>query len=109
MVKLNLKWLFGIEKKEEVKLDEAIKTKKPLPNKKIKISMVPKVNNPSYSFKPRPGITEFEQPEYDLGIVGRVEDTDSYVRRAFSYKKGLMFKEGWEFTGKNPKTIRYYR
>jgi hypothetical protein len=50
---------------------------------------------------------EFIEPEYDLDIIGRVEDTDSYVMQAHLKKSGLMFKEGYEFVGANPKTVNY--
>ena len=51
----------------------------------------------------------FAPPEYNLQEIGRVEDVDSYVRQAFRRKVGLMFKAGYEFTGKNPKTIQYVK
>ena len=50
---------------------------------------------------------QFSEPEYDLGIIGRIEDTDSYVMQAHMKKTGLMFKEGYEFVGSNPKTVDY--
>lgn len=53
--------------------------------------------------------TSFQQPEYDLADVGRIEDVDSYVRQAFDKKVALMFKEGWDIVGNNPKTIRYIK
>lgn len=45
--------------------------------------------------------------EYDLVEVARAEDTDSYVRRAFRYKYGHMFKEGYSISGSNPDYIQY--
>ena len=76
---------------------------------KVKIVKIPRVRNPALVFKSRPGTDDFEQPEYELAECGRVADVDSYCRRAFRYKEGLMFKEGWEFVGRNPRTINYIR
>lgn len=76
---------------------------------KVKIVKIPRVRNPALVFKSRPGTDNFEQPEYELAECGRVADVDSYCRRAFRYKEGLMFKEGWEFVGRNPQTINYIR
>lgn len=47
--------------------------------------------------------------DYDLAIINRIEDTDSYVSQAFLKKIGLMFKEGYEFVGPDPKTIQYIK
>lgn len=68
-----------------------------------------RVSSPVLSFKMRTGVTEFEQPEYDMAESGRIEDVEAYVARAFSLKDGLMFKEGYAFTGKNPTTIEYVK
>jgi len=51
----------------------------------------------------------FIEAEYDLYQIGRVEDTDSYVHQAFLKKVGLLFKEGYELVGGNPKTIQYVK
>ena len=51
----------------------------------------------------------FAPPEYNLQEIGRVEDVDSYVRQAFRRKVGLMFKAGFELTGKNNQTISYIK
>ncbi len=51
----------------------------------------------------------FQPAEYDLAEIGRVEDTDSYVRQAFNKKVGLMFKEGWDLGGPNLRTIKYIK
>jgi len=77
--------------------------------KKIQIDKIKVLKNPVLSFKGRLGTTVFEQPEYDLAEIGRIEDVESYVRRAFRYKDGLMFKEGWQLTGKNNQTIKYIK
>ncbi len=55
------------------------------------------------------GRGQFIDAEYNLSEIGRIEDTDSYVRQAFNKKVALMFKEGWDLVGSNPKTIRYIR
>jgi hypothetical protein len=55
------------------------------------------------------GRGQFVPPEYDLAQIGRVEDTDSYVHQAFLKKIGLLFKEGYDFVGGNPKTIQYVK
>jgi hypothetical protein len=74
------------------------------------ITKIPRLKNPVLAFKPRAGVTgDFEQPEYDLAEIGRIADTEAYVRRAFRLKTGLMFKEGYEFTGRNLKTIQYVK
>jgi hypothetical protein len=77
--------------------------------KRIKVAKIPRAFTPVLSFKVRNGIYDFEQPEYDLAEIGRIADVESYVQRAFIQKEGLMFKEGWEFIGKNPKTIKYIK
>jgi len=55
------------------------------------------------------GRSQFLGSEYDLVEIGRIEDTDAYVRQAFDKKVALMFKEGWDLVGKNPKTINYIK
>lgn len=47
--------------------------------------------------------------EYDLALINRIEDTDSYVSQAFIKKIGLMFKEGYDFVGPDPKTVQYVK
>ena len=51
----------------------------------------------------------FKAGEYDLSEIGKVEDTDSYVRQAFKKKLGLMYKEGTCYSGSNKNTIRYIK
>jgi hypothetical protein len=79
------------------------------PKKTILIAKIPRVKNPVLSFKLRPGADEFEQPEYDMAEIGRIEDVEAYVQRAFTQKEGLMFKEDWEAVGKNLQTIKYIK
>jgi hypothetical protein len=52
---------------------------------------------------------QFKDCDYDLALINRIEDTDSYVHQAFVKKVGLMFKEGYEFVGPDPKTIQYIK
>jgi len=47
--------------------------------------------------------------EYDLGEIGRAEDVESYIAQANRKKTGLMFKEGWEFVGSNPKSLKFIK
>lgn len=75
------------------------------------ISQTPQVFNPvvGYNTARSTGRGQFVCPEYDLAEIGRVEDTESYVRQAFDKKVGLMFKEGWDLIGRNPKTVKYIK
>lgn len=52
---------------------------------------------------------QFNSSEHDLALINRIEDTDSYAAQAFIKKVGLMFKEGYEFVGADPKTIQYIK
>lgn len=47
--------------------------------------------------------------EYDLTEIGKIEDTDSFVRQSFKKKEGLMFKEGVGYKGANKDTVRYVK
>lgn len=47
--------------------------------------------------------------EYDLALINRISDTDSFVHQAFVKKTGLMFKEGYEIVGPDPQTIQYIK
>lgn len=55
------------------------------------------------------GRGEFAESDWDLSIIGKAEDVDSFVMQAFMKKIGLMFKEGYEFVGQNPKTVNYIK
>lgn len=76
-----------------------------------KPTMIPPVRNPvlRYNSDRYRGRGQFHQAEYDLAEAGRIEDTDSYVRQAFDKKVALMFKEGWDIVGKNPRTVKYIK
>lgn len=52
---------------------------------------------------------QFNESDYDLALINRIEDTDSYVHQAFVKKTGLMFKEGYDLVGGDPKTIQYIK
>lgn len=107
--------IFGLEiKRSKKKLSNDLRPvsnqdRKIPADKKPRILKLKRINSPVLSFKPRSGTNQFEQPEYDLVETGRVADTESLVERAFEKKEGLMFKEGWEFVGKNPKTVQYIK
>jgi len=109
--------IFGIEfksKKEALEIVEVIEDKVPevkaiIPASK-KPAIVPPVRDPALSYYSNTGISRrsnFQLPEYDLAEIGRVEDVESFTRQAFDKKVALMFKEGWDFVGKNPKTLKY--
>lgn len=77
----------------------------------LRPALIPAVKNPvlRYMSDRFIGRGEFQLAEYDLAEIGRCEDTDSYVRQAFNKKTALMFKEGYDIVGKNPRTIKYIR
>lgn len=76
-----------------------------------KPATIPAVNNPvmNYHSQKASGRAEFKASEYNLADIGRIEDTDSFVRQAFAKKVALMFKEGWDLVGPNPKTVQYIK
>src|SRR5438093_1461171 len=53
------------------------------------------------------GGTGFEDSPVDLAEIGRAYFTDSYIRRAVDKHIALMFKNGWELTGKNDQAVQY--
>ncbi len=63
----------------------------------------------TYSINRNTGRGAFVPSEYDIAQIGRVEDTDAYVRQAFKKKIGLMFKEGWDLVGPNKQRIKYMK
>ncbi|MES9681835.1 hypothetical protein ABWK22_02720 [Gottfriedia acidiceleris] len=50
---------------------------------------------------------DFENSPVDLAEIGRAYYTDSYIRRAVDKHSQLMFKNGWEITGKNDQAVEY--
>ena len=69
--------------------------------------VLPQALNYSQNFQFGRG--SFQSGEYDLSEIGKVEDTDSYVRKAFQKKLSLMFKEGYSYRGANANTIKYIK
>jgi hypothetical protein len=53
------------------------------------------------------GAGGFEDSPIDLEEVQAAYHTDSYIRRAIDKHVGLMFKNGWDFNGKNDKATEY--
>lgn len=50
---------------------------------------------------------DFEDSPVDLGEIQRAYHSDSYIRRAIDKYAGLMFKQGWDFNGKNEAATEY--
>jgi hypothetical protein len=50
---------------------------------------------------------DFENSPVDLAEIGRAYYTDSYIRRAVDKHSALMFKNGWEISGKNDQAVEY--
>ena len=108
--------LFGFnigKTKEEPKIivqDEIPEIKAAVPDTK-KPTQVPRVLDPTLNYQSSRfvGRGSFQSSEYDLSEIGKIEDTDSYVRQAFNKKVALMLKEGWDLTGPNLKTIKYIK
>jgi hypothetical protein len=90
--------------------DQIPEVQAPIPDTKKPALMRP-VKNPVLVYRTTRfvGRGAFTPSEYDLGEIGRIEDTDSYVRQAFDKKVALMFKEGWDFVGPNTRTIQYLK
>lgn len=111
--------IFGFEigkKKEPEQLelpmvqDEIPEVKTVIPKTK-KPAVMPRVQDPAlrYHATRARGRGHFQPSEYNLAEVGRIEDTDSYVRQSFNKKTALMFKEGWDIVGADPRTIKYVK
>lgn len=49
----------------------------------------------------------FEDPTVDLDEISRAYHTDSYIKRAVDKYADLMFKNGWDFNGKNDQATEY--
>ena len=107
--------IFGIQIGQPIQKPVTIEDQVPeikvqIPTTK-KPTKIPAIQDPTlrYNAIKARGRGMFHSPEYDLSEIGRIEDTDGYVRQAFSKKTGLMFKEGWGITGPDPKIIRYVK
>ena len=94
----------------EIVKDQTPEIKVSLPDTK-KPALIPPMSDPTlnYSNQRYLGRGSFQPSEYDMAEIGKIEDTDSYVRQAFTKKTALMFKEGWDFVGPNPRTIKYIK
>ena len=71
-----------------------------------------KVRNPTYkhtSISPLASTTRFLYPEYNFSEIITITETESLIARAFQRKESLALKEGWDFVGKNPKTVQYIK
>lgn len=76
--------------------------------------VLPPVKDPTFNYNStfdikRRSRSSFSPSEYNLAEVGRISDVDSYCARSFEKKLALMFKEHWNFVGKNPRTLEYIR
>lgn len=99
---LNITW--GSEAKDQV----VVKTVSPSTTAVSKMPQI-KIGALSYAQQFAHGRGNFISSEYDLAEIGKIEDTDSFVRQAFKKKEGLMFKEGVTAKGANKDTLRYYK
>lgn len=52
---------------------------------------------------------DFEEPEYDLSQIQLGYDTDSYIRQGVDKYIDQIFKEGFDFYGKNEATVDYIK
>ena len=57
--------------------------------------------------KSRVPTLRWESPEWDLAESGRIFDVEGIVRRAFSVKRNLFLKEGYEFISANTERSTY--
>jgi hypothetical protein len=90
--------------------DEVPDIKAVIPDTK-KPALLPRIKDPTLDYNDTRylGRGAFQSAEYDLAEIGKIEDTDSYVRQAFDKKVALMLKEGYDFTGPNLRTIKYIK
>jgi hypothetical protein len=51
----------------------------------------------------------FTPPEWDFEDVSNVAQSESQAKRAIEKYVEQIWKQGWEFKGKNPKTVKYIR
>jgi hypothetical protein len=49
----------------------------------------------------------YDSSDFDLNTIQTAYDTDSYVRAAVDKYVDLIFKEGWQFKGKNQQSLTY--
>lgn len=106
--------IFGLEIiRPKIKFikDKVPEFKTHVPESTKKPTIIPLIRDPTLGYASRRsmGRGAFASAEYDISEVGRIEDTDGYVRQAFGKKVALMFKEGWTFNGRDPKTLKYIK
>jgi hypothetical protein len=53
--------------------------------------------------------TNFEQATFDFDTLTSAYDTDSYIHQAVDKYVDLIFKEGWQLTGKNQQSLDYIK
>lgn len=53
--------------------------------------------------------TDFEDPEYDLSQIQLGYNTDSYIRQGVDKYIDQIFKEGFDFYGKNEQAVEYLK
>lgn len=53
--------------------------------------------------------TDFEDPEFDLAQIQTGYNADSYIRQGVDKYVDQIFKEGFEFYGKNEQTVEYIK
>jgi len=102
--------IFGIQFGKTVIKDKVPKIASVAPSV-MKPAVMRSVLDPTIKYKSMRSLGRgaFSPSEYDLAEIGRVEDTDSYVGQSMNKKVALMFKEGWNITGANPKSITYIK
>lgn len=106
--------IFGLEIKRAQKVeDQGVNINRVTLPKSVDISpaSIAPIKNPGFIYSTNRflGRGHFEPAEYNLALIGRIEDTDGYVRQAFKKKIGLMLKEGFDFVGSNPQRVKYIK
>lgn len=79
--------------------------------KNLSIAKIPNIQSKvfSYSQQQQYGRTTWNGPEYDLNEIGKIEDTESFVRQSFKKKIGLMFKEGYGYKSSDKDALSYIK
>ena len=73
-------------------LKDAISGTSELPNR---VALIPLQTDKTLAFRESVSRTTFTPPEYDLGEILTIEDTEALFARSVEKKSNLMFKEGW--------------
>ena len=98
-------------------IEDSVKVEDRVPEIRVSIpdtkpvTLIPNVKDPVLGYRSQRSVGRgaFQNSEYNLIEIGRIEDTDAYVRQAFGKKTALMFKEGWSLVGPNPRTVKYVK